>query len=1007
MGGPKYFLPLISHSNPGSSSSSSRIKQRCKRRDVSINLANDAIKTLNFLASQTPSSSSQNFCSDPAYSFHEHPDVTPDALSVRAVRQIHQSTTDFVTRLAPFYQDSGQCGDLLNTDPVDIAVSGASSPAAVPLVSSKVSLPTDLRKVHLIDILPPDLVAIYEKENPSLLLPPDQIAKARKAMLVSSQDDYIDLVVRLSDLGMVEFHRHPKAFNGVFGLPKPNGAQRFLVDARPANALFVEPAKVQLCSPDVLAGLQVPPGATVYAAKSDVSDFYHRLLLPGWLVPYFALPGVPAGKVGLGAEYGENTVIYPCCTTLPMGWSHSPLLAQAAHEHILNTRTSLQPEDRMGRPGVDLRLNRTMHGVYLDDAWLLGTDPAQVGRFQDEYLAVMDSLLLVINPKKTVRPTADGCEIIGVEFHGRRLTLGLHPQKVATLIRKTRAVLSGDYCTGKALSSLVGSWSWGFLARRPLFSLFSSVYRFIEAADFRLFQIWPSVRRELTMAISLAPLMFTKLDAPWFASVFAVDASSSGQGVVMGRLDPQVQAMIATLPLPSEAELEDPCPHPSTVGIGWKEVVVSKWARPEHINLLEATALKSSLRRAASSPQSVGSRLLVWSDSLVVTCAVRKGRSSSYALLCRLRSIAAISLALGFYVHINWIPTDFNPADEPSRRFQHKNRSHRLFGSEYSSDDEGDGPPDRFLNEASVSAPSRRIYSNGLAMFYRWLAKYKGVLPSTVAQLDRDLADFAHYLFRKKKGKCRGYVEAAKAGVAFVLPQARQNLPVTSQALLGWKRLVPPEPRPPMTWKVALVVAYTMATMGDLDFAIGSLLAFEGYLRVGELVDLQVADVVFPGNREMGVGSTDVQLHLRETKTGPNKWAVVKHPFVATLLRLQTKDRTAGFLFDFTEAQFRLKFKQVCVHLGLRGGFVPHSLRHGKATHDFLSGVPLETILILGRWAAHKSARLYVQSGRAQLLAGKTPDWVAAFAERLASNLCAHFALAHEALSEALSGCGL
>ena len=49
-----------------------------------------------------------------------------------------------------------------------------------------------------------------------------------------------------------------------------------------------------MVTPDVIAGLQVDPDKPVYVAKSDLSDFYHRLLLPAWLVPYFALPGVKA-----------------------------------------------------------------------------------------------------------------------------------------------------------------------------------------------------------------------------------------------------------------------------------------------------------------------------------------------------------------------------------------------------------------------------------------------------------------------------------------------------------------------------------------------------------------------------------------------------------------------------------------------------------------------------------------------------------------------------------------
>jgi hypothetical protein len=55
--------------------------------------------------------------------------------------------------------------------------------------------------------------------------------------------------------------------------------------------------------------------------------------------------------------------------------------------------------------------------------------------------------------------------------------------------------------------------------------------------------------------------------------------------------------------------------------------------------------------------------------------------------------------------------------------------------------------------------------------------------------------------------------------------------------------------------------------------------------------------------------------------------------------------------------------------LRLNTRYVPHSCRHGGATALYMAGVPIETILHRGRWASTKSARYYVQSGEALLLA--------------------------------------
>ena len=61
-------------------------------------------------------------------------------------------------------------------------------------------------------------------------------------------------------------------------------------------------------------------------------------------------------------------------------------------------------------------------------------------------------------------------------------------------------------------------------------------------------------------------------------------------------------------------------------------------------------------------------------------------------------------------------------------------------------------------------------------------------------------------------------------------------------------------------------------------------------------------------------------------------------------------------LFPYSTSTFRKHFKAACSDLGLSSDYVPHSLRHGGATHDHARGLPLEDILRHGRWASVKSA---------------------------------------------------
>src|SRR3954470_8167742 len=98
--------------------------------------------------------------------------------------------------------------------------------------------------------------------------------------------------------------------------------------------MFVTPEKVVLPTPDLLTQLSARPDEPTYVAKVDLDNFYHRLLLPEWMRPFLALPAVRAGDVGVGAEFGADTMVHPCCNTLPMGWSHSVFISQAAHENF-------------------------------------------------------------------------------------------------------------------------------------------------------------------------------------------------------------------------------------------------------------------------------------------------------------------------------------------------------------------------------------------------------------------------------------------------------------------------------------------------------------------------------------------------------------------------------------------------------------------------------------------------------------------------------------------------
>ena len=310
---------------------------------------------------------------------------------------------------------------------------------------------------------------------------------------------------------------------------------------------------------------------------------------------------------------------------------------------------------------------------------------------ESRYIAAAAAVGLHAKPSKVAPPT-HCTETIGLEFDGRELTVGVSVPKLQRLCDDTQSIIDRRWCTGEDLSRIVGRWTWAMLVRRPALAIFSSVYRFIEAAGRVAFAVWPSVERELAVAIGLAPLLFASVADGWCSNVVASDASMEGMGVVAapvthavvaevardrampGSQDPEHYQAVAPAPraaiaVAQAAPVPRPPPPAQLADVQWTTIVSSRWEREEHINALELRAAMTAVRWALSSSSAMNSRLLLLCDSSAVLGALSKGRSSSVLLLRRCRRMSAWLLASGLRLFMRWVPTEWNPADAPSRAF--------------------------------------------------------------------------------------------------------------------------------------------------------------------------------------------------------------------------------------------------------------------------------------------------------------------------------------------------
>jgi integrase len=296
-------------------------------------------------------------------------------------------------------------------------------------------------------------------------------------------------------------------------------------------------------------------------------------------------------------------------------------------------------------------------------------------------------------------------------------------------------------------------------------------------------------------------------------------------------------------------------------------------------------------------------------------------------------------------------------------------------------------PTTSTLRDAALAPTTLRAYTKHLNTFLASVdCSLRRLLLHPPHRIDAMLAHFIDESF-SNNGSYE-YACQATFGLIYACPALRFQLGESRLRLRGWKRLKRDRSHPPLTWELAALFALLMAKWGRHAEAVGTLLAFDCYLRVGELTRLTYSDVQLPGDPRVGSAYQRMALRLGTTKTGPNQSVELRSPQVqAVLLHYLNAYPFMRHqrIFPFTPGSFRHSLRAVAGAVGLgHVPYVPHSLRHGGATHDFLRGVSVRDVIFRGRWANHKSARRYIQTSRALLLLQQIPTQLGRDAAQMA-----------------------
>lgn len=281
------------------------------------------------------------------------------------------------------------------------------------------------------------------------------------------------------------------------------------------------------------------------------------------------------------------------------------------------------------------------------------------------------------------------------------------------------------------------------------------------------------------------------------------------------------------------------------------------------------------------------------------------------------------------------------------------------------------------LRDAALAPSTLAAYKRNLDKF---LSFTRLSLPELMllppAVIDQRMAEYIDDSFARRGSY--EYACQAVFGLIYRHPPMKLHLGESRMRLRGWKRLKTGKSHPPITWELTCVFAATMARWGRHAEAVATLVAFDCFLRVGEMTRIRFDDVAMPNDPRMGAVHAHMVLRLAKTKTGLNQSVSVDNPIVRQALYgylLAYPFMSRDYIFPFKPNSFRFTIREVALSLGLsRIPFVPHSFRHGGATHYFFRGVSIEDIMFRGRWVALESTRRYITTARALLLMNSIPS---------------------------------
>ena len=268
------------------------------------------------------------------------------------------------------------------------------------------------------------------------------------------------------------------------------------------------------------------------------------------------------------------------------------------------------------------------------------------------------------------------------------------------------------------------------------------------------------------------------------------------------------------------------------------------------------------------------------------------------------------------------------------------------------------------LQSLTVQSRTKKRYEAARQAFYAFLKKNHLVLPKKREELDPLVSEFIEDLWSSGEGRSKA--NDAVAGLQDLDPKLRGFLPASWRLLKTWSQNEVPNRAPPLPEDVLQAMVGHALHNNRESFALSLLLGFYCMLRTGELLGLASQHISMNSPKQVAV------ISLGLTKGGKRQGALESATLgvvdVLHLLFKWKKRQKPNTPLCPAPHKGRALFSAPVDALGLSNfGFRPYSLRRGGATHWFRHHGSFDKLLIQGRWAAQKTAKVYINEGLAIL----------------------------------------